>query len=124
MKPTVEQLLAMLEKGKEKKRRIENNKNVLRYLEEMKVESGTLLVPNYIIFWHYRNKWKCDRHFKANKIVFFRTLLYILFSSAERVVNDSKRMGRHFGSRSALLFNLKRLQYDATSVSVSSKHEL
>lgn len=70
---TVEELLAKVAEGKKPNRRIENNANVLRFIEECKIESGTKAYPTYLIFWYYRMVWKGDRHAKANKIVFFRT---------------------------------------------------
>lgn len=72
---SIEELLAAVkENGTKKKKRIENNTNTLRYIEEMKLEAGTVNVPNYVIYWHYRMVWKgSDSHYKANKIVFFRT---------------------------------------------------
>jgi hypothetical protein len=70
---SIEELLAKATEATKPKRRIENNKNTLRYIEETCWEAGTLAIPTYVIFWHYRNVWKCDRHYKANKTVFFRT---------------------------------------------------
>lgn len=72
-KPTVDELLARVANSSKKRLRIENNANVLRFIEETKLEAGTQAVPNFVIFWYYRNNWKGDRHHKANKIVFFRT---------------------------------------------------
>lgn len=71
--PSIEELLAKASEATKKKLRIENNKNTLRYIEETGWEAGTMAIPTYVIFWHYRNEWKCDRHYKANKTVFFRT---------------------------------------------------
>ncbi len=73
MKPSIDELLAKVAEGSKKKLRIENNANVLRFIEESQLEVGTLAIPTFVIFWHYRNIWKGDRHYKANKIVFFRT---------------------------------------------------
>lgn len=70
---SIDDLMASLEDKKKAKLRIENNPNVLRYIEETQIESGDVAVPNFLIFWHYRNHWKCDRHYKASKIAFFRT---------------------------------------------------
>lgn len=70
---SIEELLAKATEATKPRRRIENNKNALRYIEETGWEAGTLLIPTYVIFWHYRNQWACDRHYKANKTVFFRT---------------------------------------------------
>lgn len=72
-KHSIDELLARVADSSKKKLRVENNSNVLRFIEESKLETGTLAVPNFVIFWHYRNIWKGDRHYKANKTVFFRT---------------------------------------------------
>lgn len=72
-KHSIDDLLAKVADTSKKRKRIENNTNVLRFIEESALEAGTQAVPNYVIFWHYRNIWKGDRHYKANKIVFFRT---------------------------------------------------
>jgi hypothetical protein len=70
---TVEELLAKVAEGKKPNRRIENNSNVKRFIEECNIQSGTKAYPTFVIFWYYRTIWKGDRHSKANKIVFFRT---------------------------------------------------
>lgn len=70
---SIDDLLAKVAEGSKKRLRIENNANTLRFIEESKLEPGTQAVPNFVIFWHYRNVWKGDRHHKANKTVFFRT---------------------------------------------------
>jgi hypothetical protein len=72
-KPSIDELLAKVAEGSKPRRRIENNTNVLRFIDETKLEAGTVAYPNSVIFWYYRNVWPGDRHYKANKIVFFRT---------------------------------------------------
>jgi hypothetical protein len=72
-KPSIEELLAKVEEKGKPRRRIENNVNTLRYIDEVGWEAGTLSIPTYVIFWHYRTQWAGDRHLKANKTVFFRT---------------------------------------------------
>jgi hypothetical protein len=73
-KPSIEELLAKVAEGSKPRRKIENNASVVRYLKETGIEAGTQAVPTYVLFWHYRNMWPGDRHCKAKKIVFFRTL--------------------------------------------------
>jgi hypothetical protein len=73
-KPSVEELLARVAESSKPRRKIENNANVLRFIEETGLEAGPLAVPTYILFWYYRNVWPGDRHYKAKKIVFFRTI--------------------------------------------------
>lgn len=69
---SIDDLLKVVESKKRSSKRLEDNSNVRRYLEETGWEAGTLAIPTYVIFWHYRTMWKCDRHHKTNKIVFFR----------------------------------------------------
>jgi hypothetical protein len=73
-KRSIEELLSMVEEKSKPKRKIENNVNVMRFIQETGLEPGTLVVPTYVLFWYYRNVWPGDRHSKAKKIVFFRTL--------------------------------------------------
>ena len=70
---SIEELLERVASSSKKRRRIENNSNTLRFLDETKLEAGTLAIPTFVIFWFYRNVWPGDRHNKANKTVFFRT---------------------------------------------------
>ena len=70
---SVEQLLAKVAEGKKPRRRIEENTNVKRFIDECKIQPGTVAFPNYVLFWYYRTQWPGDRHNKAKKIVFFRT---------------------------------------------------
>lgn len=74
-KLSIEELLAKVEsKSKPTRKRLEKHTNTLRYIREFNFEAGTMKVPTYVIFWHYRIKWEGpDRHQKANKTVFFRT---------------------------------------------------
>lgn len=69
---SIDDLLKVVEGKKRSSKKVEDNSNVRRYIEEVGWEAGTTAIPNYVIFWHYRNEWKCDRHYKTNKIVFFR----------------------------------------------------
>jgi len=71
--PSVEELLARVAEGKKPRKKIETNSNVNRYIAEFKLEPGTLAVPSYVIYWHYRMIFEGARQHKANKIVFFRT---------------------------------------------------
>lgn len=73
-KHSIDDLLAKVAESSKPKRKIENNTNVLRFLQETGLEAGTVAVPTYVLFWFYRNVWPGDRHSKAKKIVFFRTL--------------------------------------------------
>lgn len=69
---SIDDLLQVVETKKRSGRKIEDNANVRRYLQETGWEPGTLAIPNYVIYWHYRTKWVCHKSNKTNKIVFFR----------------------------------------------------
>lgn len=71
---SIEELLAKAEDKSSSRRRCENNVNVQKYIDRVGWEAGTLVVPTYVIFWHYRKIYE-ETHYKskANKTVFFRT---------------------------------------------------
>lgn len=115
-KPSIDELLAKVAEGSKPKRRIENNTNVLRFIEESQLEAGAMAIPTFVIFWHYRNVWKGDRHYKANKIVFFRTFnkkfpqyrigkqrYYLLKEGVielnEQVIKEAKSYDKQFWSK-------------------------
>lgn len=70
---SIDELVARAEAKTKKRLRSETNASTLRYIREVGWESGTVAIPTYVIFWHYRNVWKADPSAKANKTVFFRT---------------------------------------------------
>lgn len=46
----------------------------MEFISELGIESGTQAVPNYVIFYVYRNLWRPDEpKRKAKKITFFQT---------------------------------------------------
>jgi hypothetical protein len=49
------------------------NKSTLQFIEELGIEAGTHAVPNYLIFYVYRQIWKVEGRDKAKKITFFQT---------------------------------------------------
>lgn len=75
MTKSIEELLELVKSrpaGKRKEK--EDNRNVLDFITELGIESGTQAVPNYLIFYVYRTLWKPeDSHKKAKKITFFQT---------------------------------------------------
>lgn len=75
MGKSIEELLKLIEeKPKSEKRSREDNKNVLEFMKELGIESGTEAIPNYLIFYVYRCLWKPDEQKrKAKKITFFQT---------------------------------------------------
>lgn len=75
MGKSIEELLKLIEeKPKSSKRQREDNKNVLEFIEDLKMESGTCAVPNYLIFYIYRCIWKPNENKrKVKKITFFQT---------------------------------------------------
>jgi predicted nucleotide-binding protein (sugar kinase/HSP70/actin superfamily) len=75
MSKTIEELLKLIEErpasGKKPRG---DNKNVVDFINELGVESGTEAVPNYLIFYVYRCIWKPEEYKnKAKKITFFQT---------------------------------------------------
>lgn len=75
MSKSIEELLKLIEqKPKSEKKEKQENKNVLQFIEELNIESGTQAVPNYLIFYIYRSIWRVDEpKKKAKKITFFQT---------------------------------------------------
>jgi predicted nucleotide-binding protein (sugar kinase/HSP70/actin superfamily) len=75
MSKTIEELLKLIEErpasGKKPRG---DNKNVVDFINELGVESGTEAVPNYLIFYIYRCIWKPEEYKnKVKKITFFQT---------------------------------------------------
>jgi hypothetical protein len=74
MSKTIEELLELVNSRQSTGRKPkEDHKDVLSFIEDLKVEAGTLAVPNYIIFYIYRMVWKTYNSRKAKKITFFQT---------------------------------------------------
>ncbi len=75
MGKSIEELLKLIEeKPKSTKKQREDNRNVIGFIEEFSIESGTCAVPNYLIFYVYRCVWRHDESKKkAKKITFFQT---------------------------------------------------
>jgi hypothetical protein len=73
-KLSIDELLAKAEEKEKKRVRIENNVNTLKYIERVGWESGTVAIPTYVIFWHYRTQYD-GTHItsKVGKTTFFRT---------------------------------------------------
>ena len=69
-KLTIAQLLAKVEVKSRKRVRVENNVNVIKYIDAVGWEVGTTLIPTYVIFWHYR---KQGNNNLVTKTPFFRT---------------------------------------------------
>jgi predicted nucleotide-binding protein (sugar kinase/HSP70/actin superfamily) len=75
MGKSIEELLKLVEQrpSSEKKQK-EDHKDVLEFIKELGIESGTQAVPNYLIFYVYRSIWRADSpKKKAKKITFFQT---------------------------------------------------
>lgn len=75
MAKTIEELLELVKSRPASKRKEkEDNRNVLDFIAELGIESGTQAVPNYLIFYVYRSLWNPDAsHKKVKKITFFQT---------------------------------------------------
>jgi hypothetical protein len=75
MGKSIEELLKLIEeKPKSSKKPKDDHKDVVDFIRELSVESGTQAVPNYLIFYVYRCIWRVDQpKKKAKKITFFQT---------------------------------------------------
>jgi hypothetical protein len=75
MKKSIEELLALVEVIEDKKRkRREESRNVLEFIDELDVQAGTEAIPNFLIFYVYRSLWKPEEQKrKVKKITFFQT---------------------------------------------------
>jgi hypothetical protein len=74
MSKSIEELLKLIEEKPKAKKVKSDNKDVMDFISEMNIKSGTKNVPNYLIFYIYRCVWKPDNSKrKAKKITFFQT---------------------------------------------------
>lgn len=75
MGKSIEELLKLIEeKPKNSKKIRQDNRDVLDFIQDISIESGTQAVPNYLIFYIYRTIWRVDQQKrKAKKITFFQT---------------------------------------------------
>ena len=75
MGKSIEELLKLIEeKPKTGRKSREENRNVIEFISELGIESGTQAIPNYLIFYIYRCVWSPDEQKrKAKKITFFQT---------------------------------------------------
>ena len=75
MGKSIEELLKLIEeKPKASRKPREDHKDVIEFIKELNIESGTQAVPNYLIFYVYRSLWRADQlKKKAKKITFFQT---------------------------------------------------
>jgi hypothetical protein len=75
MQKSIEELLKLVqEKSSSKMKTKSENKDVLDFINELEIESGTQAIPNYLIFYIYRSVWRVDQpKRKAKKITFFQT---------------------------------------------------
>lgn len=75
MQKSIEELLKLVqEKSSSKMKTKSENKDVLDFISELEIESGTQAIPNYLIFYIYRSVWRVDQpKRKAKKITFFQT---------------------------------------------------
>lgn len=75
MGKSIEELLKLIEEKPVSKRKTrEENRDVLDFIKDLSIESGTQAIPNYLIFYIYRSVWRVDQQKrKAKKITFFQT---------------------------------------------------
>ena len=75
MSKSIEELLKLVQSREStgRKEPVEN-KSVNEFIQELQIESCTHAVPNYLIFYVYRQIWNNERYkSKAKKITFFQT---------------------------------------------------
>jgi hypothetical protein len=75
MSKSIEELLKLVQSREStgRKEPVEN-KSVNEFIQDLGIESGTHAVPNFLIFYVYRQVWKADVYkSKAKKITFFQT---------------------------------------------------
>lgn len=74
MSKSIEELLKLVQNRESSARKVPSeNKSTLQFIEELGVEAGTHAVPNYLIFYVYRQIWQENANGKAKKITFFQT---------------------------------------------------
>jgi hypothetical protein len=75
MGKSIEELLKLVEqKHKSGRKPKEDHRDVLEFIKDLGIESGTQAVPNYLIFYVYRVIWMAEfPKRKAKKITFFQT---------------------------------------------------
>lgn len=75
MGKSIEELLKLIEqKPRSERKQKQDDKDVLEFINDLGIESGTEAIPNYLIFFIYRSVWKPDQSKKkAKKITFFQT---------------------------------------------------
>jgi hypothetical protein len=75
MEKSIEELLKLVqEKSTSKVKAKSENRDVLDFINELEIQSGTQAIPNYLIFYIYRSIWRVDQpKRKAKKITFFQT---------------------------------------------------
>lgn len=74
---TVEELLSIVKNNspvKVKRQRVHGNKDVRKFTEELKLKNGHVAVPNFFLYWKYRNDWSGAKTANATRVDFFRTL--------------------------------------------------
>jgi hypothetical protein len=74
MTKSIEELLKLIEEKPKARKVKSDNKDVMDFISQMNIKSGSRVVPNYLIFYIYRCVW-CPENAKrkAKKITFFQT---------------------------------------------------
>lgn len=75
-----DELLKLLEQAEKDARKpyrkmgeVKQQPSTRRFIKEFNLQSGLERVPNYVIFYTYKIRWKVGQEKKTNKINFFRT---------------------------------------------------
>lgn len=69
----IDELLAIAQSEKVKKTK-ELSSNVRLFVKEMNIETGSVKIPNSLIFYTYRKVWENEERNKVKKITFFQNL--------------------------------------------------
>lgn len=74
---SVEELLGIVKNNRPlnvKRQRVHGNTDVKKFTDELKLKNGHVAVPNFFLYWKYKNDWTGAKNAKATRIDFFRCL--------------------------------------------------
>jgi hypothetical protein len=111
---TVEELLSIVKNNrplKVNKQRVHGNSDVRKFTEELKLKNGHVAVPNFFLYWKYRNDWSGARTTTASRIDFFRTIAGLGFLPVRE------------GKQRYYLLDDATLDFTATTVARAKKFE-
>lgn len=68
---SIDELLDLLDDSDSYESLVSKEKSVNKFIRENGIISGQIKVPTYVIYYHYKRKWKLQAK-KLSKIAFFR----------------------------------------------------